>query len=113
MLTYFVTRLKMHLHNDHPGSELIVDDCFHYVNALLIPRAYIHVDDKKLIHLVVIKASPDIQFDVNMPSGTLWTADVVWRFNPMSGEWHVMKDRNGDYENCGRVFLGGMPKHKP
>jgi len=90
-----------------------VDDLVTTINALTIPRSYTYVSpDDGQIHLVVIEDASIMRMlerGGRMPAGLMSGADVVWRFEPQSGVWNVIKDRTGIYESLCPIKCGGIP----
>src|SRR5271157_4760968 len=95
-------------------DRAVVDDLVTTINTLTIPRSYTFVDHAGQIHVVMIEnASMMKRFEdwgrLSLPTRLMHSADVVWRFNPQSGIWNVVKDRTGVYESLCPMKCGGIP----
>ena len=98
-----------------------VDDLVATINALMIPCSYTYVDSNTWIHVVMIENEAFLkQLDNSfaglapgLPASMHCIADVIWRFNPMTSIWNIIKDRTGTLESLCPIKCGGVPQCKP
>lgn len=95
------------------------DDHVETFNALMLPRAYVHVAEDGLVHVIVIKFAVDIDnsrpetFATRpLPIGVQHSADVIWRFDPGTGLWNTLKDKTGAFSSLCPIKCGGIPTVK-
>ena len=108
MLMTCISRIKK------STDRTVIDDLVATINTLTIPRSYTYVDPDGHIHIVLIEnASMMKNLDnwekrARILGGMFYSVDVVWRFNPQSGVWNVIKDRTGVYESLCPMKCGGI-----
>lgn len=81
-------------------------DLLQTFNALVMPRAYMHVDwELGKLHYVIIRAfasigpsEPSTWAMEQLSHEVSHTVDVIWVFDPSTRIWRVMKDRLGTYD---------------
>jgi hypothetical protein len=114
---FFLQELVRQIHRTASGKER--NDYIETFNALMLPKAYVHVDDADLVHIVVIKFTSSINGDDSstftlaaLPLGVQHHADIIWRFDPATGLWNTLKDRTGDFSSLCPIKCGGIPTVK-
>jgi hypothetical protein len=102
-------------------SRCNVGDLIAEFNALMLPKGYVHVDESGLVHLVLIGnrlakhgvSDNRVRWSFSLPAAALYTADVVWQFEPLTGLWDVLKDRTGVFQPLCPIKCGGCPAKTP
>ena len=122
MLGFLLCKIKEQLGADEAIVHRSIADDVETFNALTMPKGYLYVDPDGLCHYVFIDVGLP-QAD-GLPEGTMrslagqstmevrFRADVIWKFEAMTGTWTIIKDRTGDFEGLRPIKCGGIPTVK-
>lgn len=102
----FVRNVKRHLVASEKNWHAI-NDWVNTVNALIIPRAWIGIDDNNRLHVTYVwKETSRDQLYGTSPTELHYAADYVWAYRPWLGTMTCMKSRVGQ---TGQTFQCNPP----
>lgn len=85
--------------------ERRIDDAVNTINSLIIPRAYVAIENRHELHVVVIEPKGTPLRETFVLSTSLnYAAHVVWKFDPLNDEWRILKQRDKQDPSVHPVF---------
>jgi len=101
-ITYCVQELSR-LKGDPQKNRARLNELVSMVNALLIPRSWVGVDNEGLLHVTYsrVKIGPKhgeiiIGTARNGPSALIFSADRAWSYDQIAGTYTCIKSRDGE-----------------